>query len=85
VAWASPALDVEAPIVEPQRLRGRTLRIEGVDILRSALLSPHTIGEPVDGERRFALLDDGIYCRRPRWRRWRSPRRDDRRAGRRPR
>jgi putative ABC transport system permease protein len=61
VAWASPALDVEAPIVEPQRLRGRTLRIEGVDILRSALLSPHTIGEPVDGERRFALLDDGIY------------------------
>ena len=61
VAWASPALDVEAPIVEPARLRGRSLRIEGVDILRSALLSPHTLGEPVDTERRFALLDDGLY------------------------
>jgi putative ABC transport system permease protein len=61
VEWASPALDVEAPIVEPERLRGRSLPIQGVDILRSALLSPHTIGEPVDQERRFALLDDGLY------------------------
>jgi len=61
VAWASPALDVEAPIVEPPRLRGRALRVEGIDILRSALLAPHTIGEPVDKERRFALLDDGLY------------------------
>ena len=61
VAWASPALDIEAPIVEPQRLRGRSLSIQGVDIFRSALLAPHTIGEPVDKERRFALLDDGIF------------------------
>jgi putative ABC transport system permease protein len=61
VAWASPALDVEAPIVEPPRLRGRSLPIEGVDILRSAALAPHTIGEPAGEERRFALLDDGIY------------------------
>ncbi len=61
VEWASPALDVEAPIVEPQRLRGRSLPIQGVDILRSAALAPHTIGEPVDKERRFALLDDGLY------------------------
>ncbi len=61
VEWASPALDVEAPIVEPERLRGRSLPIQGVDILRSALLSPHTIGEPVDKDRRFALLDDGLY------------------------
>jgi putative ABC transport system permease protein len=61
VEWASPALDVEAPIVEPRRLRGRSLPIQGVDILRSAAIAPHTIGEPVDRERRFALLDDGLY------------------------
>ncbi len=61
VAWASPALDVEAPIVEPARLRGRSLPIQGVDIFRSALLAPHTIGEPAANDSRFALLDDGVY------------------------
>ncbi|UCG97895.1 MAG: FtsX-like permease family protein [Burkholderiales bacterium] len=61
VEWASPALDVEAPIVEPPRLRGRSLPIQGVDILRSAVLAPQTIGEPVDKDQRFALLDDGLY------------------------
>lgn len=61
VEWASPVLAVEAPIVEPQRLRGRSLPIEGVDILRSAVLAPHTIGEPAEGGGRFALLDDGLY------------------------
>lgn len=61
VEWASPALDVEAPIVEPQRLLGRSLPIQGVDILRSAALAPYTIGEPTDEGRRFALLDDGLY------------------------
>jgi len=61
VEWASPVLDVEAPIVEPQRLRGRSLPIRGVDVFRSALLAPHTIGEPADKEQRFALLDDGVY------------------------
>jgi len=61
VEWASPALDVEAPIVEPPRLRGRSLPIQGVDILRSAVLAPQTIGEPVDRDQRFALLDDGLY------------------------
>jgi putative ABC transport system permease protein len=61
VQWASPALEVEAPIVEPARLRGRSLPVQGVDILRSALLAPHTIGEPADGGSRFALLDDGLY------------------------
>jgi putative ABC transport system permease protein len=61
VQWASPALDLEAPIVEPPRLRGRSLRIEGVDVLRSAVLAPYTIGEPADTQKRFALLDDGIY------------------------
>jgi len=61
VAWASPVLAVEAPIVEPERLRGRLLPIEGVDVLRSAPLAPHTIGEPAAGGGRFALLDDGLY------------------------
>ena len=61
VDWASPALDVEAPIVEPQRLRGRSLPIQGIDIFRSAVLAPHTIGEPAAGSGRFALLDDGVY------------------------
>ncbi len=61
VTWASPALDVEAPIVEPPRLRGRSLPIEGIDILRSAVLASHTVGEAVDKGRRFALLDDGLY------------------------
>jgi putative ABC transport system permease protein len=61
VAWASPALDVEAPIVEPARLRGRSLPIQGVDILRSAALAPHTLGEPAEKDRRFALVDDGLY------------------------
>jgi len=61
VDWASPALDVEAPIVEPARLRGRSLPIQGVDVFRSALLAPQTIGEPTAGQARFALLDDGVY------------------------
>ncbi len=61
VEWASPVLTVEAPIVEPARLRGRSLPIEGVDILRSAALAPHTIGEPAEDGGRFALLDDGLY------------------------
>jgi len=62
VAWASPALDVEgADRRAAAACAAARCASEGVDILRSALLSPHTIGEPVDGERRFALLDDGIY------------------------
>jgi putative ABC transport system permease protein len=61
VDWASPALDVEAPIVEPSRLLGRSLPIQGVDVLRSAALAPHTIGEPAGDGGRFALLGDGIY------------------------
>jgi putative ABC transport system permease protein len=61
VQWASPVLEVEAPIVEPPRLRPRTLPVHGVDILRSALLAPHTVGEPAPGSSRLALLDDGLY------------------------
>ena len=61
VEWSSPVLEVEAALVEPERLRGRSLPIEGVDVLRSALLAPQTVGEPADGGGRFALLGDGVY------------------------
>ena len=61
IAWASPVLEVEAALVEPQRLRGRSLPIQGIDILRSAMLAPQTIAEPPAGAGRFALLDDGLY------------------------
>ncbi|MCU0951842.1 MAG: ABC transporter permease [Burkholderiaceae bacterium] len=66
VALASPVLEVEAPIVEPARLRGRTLPVVGVDILRAAVLAPAWVGEPVDtptrtADTRYALLDDGLY------------------------
>jgi hypothetical protein len=36
VALASPMLELEVPLVEPARLRGRTLSVVGVDILRAA-------------------------------------------------
>jgi putative ABC transport system permease protein len=62
IALASPLLEVEAPIVEPARLRGRTLSVVGVDILRAAILAPAWLGEPEgETERRFALLGDGLY------------------------
>jgi putative ABC transport system permease protein len=37
------------------------LPIQGVDVLRSGLLAPQTIGRRESGDRRFALLDDGLY------------------------
>jgi putative ABC transport system permease protein len=62
IAQASPLLEVEAPIVEPARLRGRTLPVVGVDILRASWLTPAWVGEPqIETDRRFALLDDGLY------------------------
>lgn len=64
VELASPVLEVEAALVEPERLRGRTLTIQGIDLFRAARLTPHLIGEPLgddDGDTRFALLDDGLY------------------------
>ncbi len=60
VEWASPVLAVEAALVEPERLRGRLLPVEGVDIFRAAPLAPSTIGKPATGGR-FALLGDGLY------------------------
>ena len=64
VELASPVLEVEAALVEPERLRGRTLTIQGIDLFRAARLTPHLIGEPLgegDADTRFALLDDGLY------------------------
>jgi putative ABC transport system permease protein len=62
IALASPMLEVEVPIVGPDRLRGRTLSVVGVDALRAALLAPAWIGAPqADADRRYALLDDGLY------------------------
>jgi putative ABC transport system permease protein len=66
VELASPVVEVEAALVEPERLRGRTLRTQGIDLFRAARLTPHLIGEPLGpeeggGDTRFALLDDGLY------------------------
>ncbi len=62
VALASPVLEVAAALVEPARLRGRSLPVLGVDIFRSAALAPQTIGEPTAADAgRFALLGDGLY------------------------
>ena len=62
VALASPVLELELPLVEPARLRGRSLTLVGVDLFRVGALAPQWIGEPMgDGDRRFALLDDGLF------------------------
>lgn len=67
VEWASPVLEVEAALVEPQRLRGRTLTVLGIDALRAARLAPPLVGEPArelhasEESRRFALLADGLF------------------------
>ena len=65
VELASPVLEVEAALVEPERLRGRTLSIQGIDLFRAARLTPHLIGEPLgpgaDDDDRLSLLDDGLF------------------------
>jgi putative ABC transport system permease protein len=64
VELASPVLEVEAALVEPERLRGRTLSIQGVDLFRAVRLTPHLIGESLGeggSDTRFALLEDGLY------------------------
>ena len=62
VALASPVLEVEAPIVAPDRLRGRSLSVVGIDVLRAAAIAPAWLGEPANSaDRRFALLDDGLF------------------------
>ena len=64
---ASPVLEVEAALVEPARLRGQTLTVQGVDLFRAARLTPDLVGEPLgpehggDSDTRFTLLDDSLY------------------------
>jgi len=64
---ADPAVDIAHPVLaldvavsEPQRLRGRTLAIVGVDVFRAALLAPQWVGAP-ERDDRFALLGDGLF------------------------
>ena len=66
VEVASPLLEVEAALVEPTRLRGRTLTVVGVDLFSAARLAPQLIGHPPDADEtpsaaRLALLDDGLF------------------------
>jgi putative ABC transport system permease protein len=69
VEVASPVLEVDAALVEPERLRGRVLPVLGIDLFRAARISAHLIGAPANAQRdvaraadgRFALLGDGLY------------------------
>ncbi|HEX4598126.1 MAG TPA: FtsX-like permease family protein [Burkholderiaceae bacterium] len=72
VVVAAPLLEVEATLddggAHPQgnpRLRGASLRIVGIDPLRSALIEPDLVGARPDGaapdESLSALLGDGLF------------------------
>jgi len=66
VDLASPMLEVDAALVEPERLQGRTLSIIGIDLFSAARIAPQLIGAPANpgddaGESRRALLDDGLF------------------------
>jgi putative ABC transport system permease protein len=67
VEFASPMLEVEAVLVEPARLRGRTLSVVGIDALKALRMAPQLVGQPAraEGEAgagpRYALLDDGLF------------------------
>jgi putative ABC transport system permease protein len=66
VDLASPMLEVEAALVEPTRLRGRTLTVLGVDLFSASRLAPQLIGRAGasganEGDARLALLDDGLF------------------------
>lgn len=63
VELASPMLEIEAAIVEPARLRGRSLSVIGIDLFSAASLAPQLIGQPSRNQAgwRLALLDDGLY------------------------
>jgi putative ABC transport system permease protein len=67
VQLANPLLEVDAVLVEPARLRGRTLTVVGIDVLRAVRLAPQLIGEPAVREAgtqdagRYALLEAGLY------------------------
>ena len=64
VALASPVLEVDVALVEPARLRGRSLTITGIDALRSGRLGAAWLGEAdarAGRETRFALFADGVF------------------------
>ena len=68
VTLASPVLEVDVAILEPARLRGRSLTITGIDALRSGRLGAAWLAEidkaaDKSGGRatRFALFDDGVF------------------------
>lgn len=67
VLFANPVLDVDAAIVEPARLRGRSLPIAGIDVLRAARLESGLVGAPAEDQfndveaRRFALFGPGVF------------------------
>jgi putative ABC transport system permease protein len=65
VQIASPFLEVDAALVEPARLRGRTLPIVGVDILRSDALAPQWIGEATDANTRSGSKNSSKDSREP--------------------
>jgi len=66
---ASPVLEVDAALVEPQRLRGRVLPVLGIDLFRAARISAQLVGAPASAPRdeatasdsRFDLLGGGLY------------------------
>jgi putative ABC transport system permease protein len=65
VDLASPMLEVEAALVEPARLRGRTLTVIGIDLFSAARLAPQLVGRIADSanERgaRLTQLDGGLF------------------------
>jgi putative ABC transport system permease protein len=60
VELASPMLTIDVAVAAPDRLRGKTLAIVGVDVFRAAQLAPQWIGAP-DKDDRYALLGDGLF------------------------
>jgi putative ABC transport system permease protein len=64
VDLASPMLEVEAALVEPARLRGRTLTVLGIDLFSAARLAPQLIGRTApatESDRSLGLLGDGLF------------------------
>jgi putative ABC transport system permease protein len=67
VEFANPVLEVDAVLVAPSRLRGRTLPIAGIDALRAVRLQSALVGVPSESvyadayERRFAIFGPGVF------------------------
>lgn len=67
VEFANPVLDVDAAIVAPAGLRGRSLPIAGIDVLRAARAESALVGAPDEAvyrdayARRFALFGPDVF------------------------